>query len=149
MQWSGGKEFVEMLKKAEDQIQQAAAQAIFETAKDVRDEALEGFTTYGIRMVTGRSRAMLTAQPGPGLFKRGSQFDLEAYAGYMTWPKSDAFDDDIPFYPHFLNYGTRKMPARPYWSAAVDRVNPTIPKRMETAMTAAMAAYRSARRSAQ
>lgn len=150
MSWSpDAGEFVKVLKGAGDAIQQAAAQAIFETAKDLRDEALEGFTTYGIRMITGRSRALLAAQPGAGLFKRGPGFDLEAYAGYLTWPTSDAFDDNIPFYPHFLNYGTRRMPARPFWSAAVDRVVPTIPKRMETAMAAAMTAYRSAGRTGQ
>lgn len=141
MKWSGSKEFTEALKGAHDVVQTFAAREVFETAKDLRDEALENFGRYGIRMITGRSRALFAAEPGQGLFERGQKFRLEAYAGYTDWPTSDAFDEDIPFYPYFLNYGTSKMAARPYYTTAVEKIESGFQARMSTAMDRALAAY--------
>ena len=144
MKWSGEKEFTQALKNAHDVMQTQAARTVFETAKDLRDKALENFAVYDIRMETGRSRALLAAEPGPGLFKRGKAFRLEAFAGYTTWPDTGDMwsgGEPVEFYPHFLNYGTAKMNARPYWTSAVEFIEATFPQRMQTAMDKAMEAY--------
>lgn len=144
MRWEGAKEFQQSLAHAHEIVQTYAAREVFEVAKDLRDEALDNFGAYGIRMVTGRSRALMAAEPGPGLFERGTSFRLEAYAGYTTWPDegdTHSGGEPVPFYPHYLNYGTARMAARPYWTAAVETIAATFHQRMATAVDRALDAY--------
>lgn len=122
MKWSGAAEFRAMQMDVIEEVRVAAARSCMETAKQQREDALEGFTTYGIRMITGRSRALYSISPGPGMFEPYAT-RVEVSVGYSDWPETDRFspDDEIPFYPWFLNYGTRFMSPRPYHTAAMEK----------------------------
>ena len=122
MKWAGAADFRDMLPNIVEEVRVAAARSAMESAKQQREDALQGFTTYGIRMITGRSRALYSIAPGAGMFEPYST-RVEVSVGYNEWPETDKHspDDEIPFYPWFLNYGTRFMNARPFHTAAVEK----------------------------
>lgn len=139
--WKGAESFKPMGKALAEIVRVAAARSMMESGKRQRDRALEGFSTFGIRMITGRSRALYAVTPLTSMFTKGTSVSMMAIeVGYSKWPKRDAHspDRDIPFYPAFLNYGTEKMPMRPYHTAAVEATEPEFYRDMEAAMDRAM-----------
>lgn len=135
MKWSGSASFKAKNKMLTEQLRVAAARVCMESAKEQRNIALEGFWTYRIRMITGRSRALYAAAPGEGMLTPGAT-KVSYDAGYLVWPKTDAFSmgKEIPFYPWYLNFGTAKMAARPFHTAAVDAMRPKFKRRVNKAL---------------
>lgn len=121
MRWEGVAEFQDLNKEFAEEVRVAAARANMEAAKYQRDAALDGFHAYGIRMITGRSRALYAIRPGEGMFQPGATL-VVVDVGYNSWPDYDHLSGGkfIEFYPWFLNYGTSYMKARPYHTNAMD-----------------------------
>lgn len=140
MKWQGTAEFIAMQNDIVEEVRVSAARACMEAAKDQRDRALEGFWTYRIRLITGRSRALYAVKPGAGMFQQGAT-KVTVDVGYSDWPDSDAMSggDPIAFYPWFLNYGTVYMPARPFHTSAISRTEPEFYKDAMDAMHQAYA----------
>lgn len=138
MKWEGAAEFRAMQKDVVETIRFETARAMMEVAKEQRDRALEGFWTYGIKMITGRSRALYAIHPGEGMFTPLAT-KVVVEVGYNAWPETDVHspDEPIPFYPWFLNYGTSKMSARPFHSAAILVTEPIFQRRTSEAMAKA------------
>lgn len=135
--WKGAEDFEPMGKRMAETLRVAAARSMMESGKRQRDRALENFNVFGIRMVTGRSRALYAISPLTSMFTPGTSTSMMAISvGYNKWPKRDRFspDQDVPFYPAFLNYGTVNMPMRPYHTAAVEATEPEFYANMEKAM---------------
>lgn len=122
MKWDGAAEFRAMTNEIAEEVRVATARSMMESAKQQRDDALQGFATYGIRLITGRSRALYSIAPGEGMFQPYAT-KVEVSVGYNEWPETDIHspDDIIAFYPWFLNYGTRYMKARPFHTAAMEK----------------------------
>ena len=137
MTWNGAKDLQPMGKVMAETLRVAAARSMMESGKRQRDRALENFGRFGIRMITGRSRSLYAITPMTSMFTPGTSVSMMAIeVGYTKWPKRDSFspDEDIPFYPAYLNYGTPKMPARPYHTAAVEATEPEFYRDMDAAM---------------
>lgn len=121
MKWEGTVEFGEVNKAFAEELRVAAARANMEAAKFQRDLALENFGSFGIRLITGRSRSLYSIKPGEGMFQPGATV-VVVDVGYSTWPEYDHLSNGeyIEFYPWFLNYGTSRMAARPFHTDAMD-----------------------------
>lgn len=137
MKWENTVDFREMMGKTREELRVAAARVCVEAGKETQKRALEGFTTFGIRLITGRSRSLYALQPGEGMFEPGAG-KVSYEVGYVNWPKSDSHGTDIPFYPWYLNYGTSKMAARPFHTAAVEAVRPIFNRKIEEAFVAVL-----------
>ena len=139
--WQGAEKFGAMNDMVAEIARVAAARKMMEVGKRQRDRALDNFGKFGIRMITGRSRSLYAVKPLTPMFTPGASVShLAISVGYNEWPKRDAHspDEDIPFYPAFLNYGTEKMPARPYHTAAVEATEPEFFEEMDAAVDEAL-----------
>ncbi len=104
MKWTGINEFLTDLHGIEVELSDRAQAHCFASAREMRNNAMQNMGDLGIRLITGRSRALY----GVALTATG------ALAGYTAWP------DDVEFYPEFLNNGTFRMAARPYHDLAFE-----------------------------
>lgn len=131
MEWDGMDMFRADLRRIMTDLPVQVAAGANEAAFFLRDRMLSNMDTYGIRRITGVSRDYITAQATPPTLGAlaGSYV---AYAGYLDWPA------DLVFYPKFLNDGTVKMIARPYFDQAYVAAETFFFERMDEAMSRAM-----------
>ena len=123
--WSGIKDLQSSVRAFGANVTRDVGGINGQAAVMLRDRALLNMDRSGllsIAVITRLSRDLLVASTGArgsllgtaiGALAGTSRFaDLSATAGYLAWPA------DVEPYPIYLNYGTRSMRARPYFSDA-------------------------------
>lgn len=133
MRWEGMDQFLSFLDRAPKNLRRLAGAHAAASAHHMRDHAMANMGVMGIRLITGRSRALYGIAVDPAAYDLPSSGSVAAYAGYLAWPS------DVEFYPRFLNDGTSRMGARPYHDLAFDQTRPFFEQGMRRALARAMA----------
>jgi hypothetical protein len=115
VKWFGIDEYFRYLDDFVAEIEERSTAHSFTSARKMVQFGLQNMSDFRIGLITGRSRA---------LFKTGLK-GTTALAGYISW------EEGVEFYPHYLNNGTRRMIAKPYFDLAFEMVEPFFIEGME------------------